>query len=123
MRKSGISSFLAIVVLSGITFAQEATGQDATRPATAKAPSTRVFTLSGIVTDNGKTLLSDKNDTRWTVTNPDALKSHEGHQVTLKGRAEVGKDGIQVLKVKMKPDKMKPEVTSAARLGDPAFRR
>jgi hypothetical protein len=118
MTRAGLFSFLAIVLLSGITSAQETHAQNATPSATGKAASTRAITLSGAIASDGKTFLSDQNETRWTVKNPDALKGHEGHQVTLKGRAEPGKAEIQVLKVRIKP-----EVTSAARLGDSAFRR
>lgn len=118
MTRLGLFSFLASALLCGITLAQEVTAQNATRQTTTKAAPTRVVTLSGTVAGDGRMLLSDKHDTRWTVTNPDALKGHEGHQVTLKGCAEAGKNEIQVLKVRMKS-----EVTSAARLGDSAFRR
>jgi len=84
----------------------------------AKTLSARVVTLSGTIAEDCKTLLAEKSDTRWTIMNPDALKGHEGHQVTLKGRVEPGKTEIQVFKVRMKP-----EAPSAARLGDSAFRR
>ena len=118
MARSGLFLFLAMALLCGIAVAQSTTTQNASPAPGAKTLSARVVTLSGTIAEDCKTLLAEKNDTRWTIMNPDALKGHEGHQVTLKGRVEPGKTEIQVFKVRMKP-----EAPSAARLGDSAFRR
>ena len=36
-----------------------------------------------MIGDDGKTFVSDTDSKSWTITNPDAVKGHEGHYVTL----------------------------------------
>jgi hypothetical protein len=43
-----------------------------------------------------------RSNKRWTVSNPDALKSHEGHGVKVKAQEDAAKNEIHV---KMKSDK------------------
>ena len=52
--------------------------------------------------------MSDKDNKSWTVSNPDALKGHEGHQVTVSANVYADKNEINVVSVKMgKKDSMK----------------
>ena len=64
--------------------------------------------ISGKVSDDGKTFVSDKDNKSWTVSNPDALKGHEGHQVTVSANVYADKNEINVVSVEMgKKDSMK----------------
>ena len=49
---------------------------------------------------DGKSFVDNDNKS-WTVTNPEALKGHEGHEVTLKAHVDSAKNEIHVVSVKM----------------------
>jgi hypothetical protein len=84
-----------------------ALAQDTAKPeaqpstATTEKMTTKAVALSGKVSDDGKTFVSDKDNKSWTVDNPDALKGHEGHEVTLKAHVDDAKNVIHVASVKM----------------------
>jgi pentapeptide MXKDX repeat protein len=63
--------------------------------------SKKAMTVSGKVSDDGKMFVSDKDNKTWTVTNPEALKGHEGHHVTVKAHVDAAKNEMQVSSVKM----------------------
>ena len=69
------------------------------------APSAPLKTIKGTVkSEGGKiTFVSDKDKRSWDVTNPDALKGHEGHHVQLKAHIYADKGMIHVMEVKMMP--------------------
>ena len=56
--------------------------------------------LMGKISDDGKTL-TDKNGQSWSIDNPDAVKGHEGHEVTLRGHIDTAANTIHVRSVKM----------------------
>jgi opacity protein-like surface antigen len=56
--------------------------------------------LMGKISDDGKTL-TDKSGQSWTIDNPDAVKGHEGHEVTLRGHVDTAANSIHVTSVKM----------------------
>jgi hypothetical protein len=56
--------------------------------------------VKGTISQDGKTLVSDDGKS-WTISNPDAVKGHEGHHVELKGSADASTNQIQVSSVKM----------------------
>lgn len=63
--------------------------------------------LSGKVSDDGKVLMSDKDDKKWVISNPEALKGHEGHHITVKAHLDAAKSEIRITSVKMGKDEMK----------------
>ena len=56
--------------------------------------------VKGKISDDGKTL-TDKDGKSWTIDNPDAVKGHEGHDVTLRGDVDTASNTIHVKSVKM----------------------
>lgn len=56
--------------------------------------------VKGKIGDDGKTL-TDKDGKSWTIDNPDAVKGHEGHDVTLRGQVDTASNTIHVTSVKM----------------------
>ena len=67
--------------------------------------------VKGTVSQDGKTLVGDDGKS-WTISNPDAVKGHEGHHVELKGSADASSNTINVSSVKMlkgDKDKMKKD--------------
>lgn len=63
--------------------------------------------VTGKISDDGMSFTSDKDGKSWTISNPDAVKGHEGHHVTLKGHPDADKGAIQVTSLKMAKDNMK----------------
>jgi len=110
MRKLIMIVFACALATSLLALAQGTYPSEQTKPDTAKAekPSTKAVSLPGKISDDGKTFV-DKDGKSWTVTNPDAVKGHEGHEVTLKAHADVMKSEIHVVSVKMGKDDMKDE--------------
>ena len=65
----------------------------------AKAP---LKTLKGTVkTEGDKVTFVDKDGKSWDVMNPEELKAHEGHQVTVSAHVYADKNAIHVMSVKM----------------------
>jgi hypothetical protein len=67
------------------------------------ARAAKAVSLAGKVSAGGKTFV-DKDNKSWTVTNPEVLKGHEGHEVTLKAHEDAAKNEIHVVSVKMGKD-------------------
>jgi type 1 fimbria pilin len=84
----------------------------------AQSMSGKTVTISGKISDDAKTLVSDDN-VKWAVSNPESLTTRTGQQVTVKCRLGLEKNRIQVLSVK--PAANEPRY--AVNLGDAAFRR
>jgi hypothetical protein len=101
--------------MSLMAIAQETTKQDTVKqdtmtssPSSTSSISTNPMSISGKVGDDGKTFVSESDSKSWTVSNPEALKGHEGHQVAVSANVNADKNEIQVLSVKMiKADNMK----------------
>ena len=50
--------------------------------------------------------VSDKDGKSWTINNPDAVKGHEGHHVTLQAHVDADKNEVHVVSLKMAKDSM-----------------
>ena len=50
--------------------------------------------------------MSDKDGKSWAISNPDAVKGHEGHHVTLKANVSADKTSVEVVSLKMAGDNM-----------------
>ena len=76
-------------------FAQE------TETKTETTTTRKLMTLHGTVSDDGKTFTDAKDQKAWTVQNPEALKGHEGHHVSVKAHVHADKGEIHVVSVRM----------------------
>ena len=107
---------LALLLLSGAAaVAQDKPASSQDHPA---AFSAKPLNVSGKVSSDGKILLTDI-DTQWSISNPDALKGHEGHLVRVKCYVDTEKNSVKVLSVK----RADSEASYAAQHSDSAFRR
>ena len=108
MKKLMLISFAVALVMSRLALAQEATKPGEMKQETPKAEkaSPKAVSLSGKVSADGITFV-DKDNKSWTVSNPEALKGHEGHEVTVKVHADAAKNEIHVVSVKMGKEGMK----------------
>jgi membrane protein implicated in regulation of membrane protease activity len=116
MRKLVLITFALLLVVSLTALAQygnqSSTSQQSqssmsqqtstTGKATAKA-----VTLSGKISDDGKTFVSAKDNKSWTISNPDAVKGHEGHEVKVKAHEDAAKNEIHVVSLTMQKQEMK----------------
>lgn len=84
--------------------------QDTMKQDTMKSDmSTKAASITGKISDDGKTFVSDKDGKSWTISNPDAVKGHEGHHVTLKAHVSADKNEVDVVSLKMASSNMKKE--------------
>ena len=93
------------IMLTCLTTLPRANAQatTATKPKTAtsapKAP--KVTTVMGMVSADEKSFVADKDKKSWTVENPEALKGHAGHHVSITAQVDAAKDEVTVKSVKM----------------------
>jgi hypothetical protein len=116
--KKWMVALLAIIAVTPVAaLAQHSSKASEASPAGSKAPP-KAVTLSGQVSQDGKTLVTWENDI-WTISNPDVLAGHEGQAVAVKCQRLAGKNAMHVFTVKIAPR----EVKSVANKSDSAFRR
>jgi hypothetical protein len=108
MKKQILISLALALVTSLLALAQETAKPGEMKQGAMKAEkvSAKASSLSGKISADGKTFV-DKDNKSWTVTNPEALKGHEGHEVTLKAHVDAAKNEIHVVSVKMGKAEMK----------------
>jgi hypothetical protein len=109
MKKLLVLAFALVLPMLVSAAAQDTMKQDPSMQG-GQTPSAKTKTKSvkGKVSDDGKTLTDDAGKS-WTVSNPEALKGHEGHEVTVKGHEDAAKNEIHVTSVKMTKEKSKKE--------------
>lgn len=101
MKKLFLIAFAFAIVMSLLAVAQDTTKPEMQQPtATTDNMSSKAVSLSGKVGDDGKTFVSDKDNKSWTVSNPEALKGHEGKEVKIKAHVDEAKNEVHVLSVK-----------------------
>ena len=106
--KKLLAILFALTLLTSLSlFAQDTTTQDSTKSDTSKASH-----ITGKISDDGKTFVSDKDGKSWTISNPDAVKGHEGHHVTLKANVSADGSAVNVVSLKMAGDSMKKDGSS-----------
>ena len=68
--------------------------------------------------EDGKlAFVNDKDGSVWSITNPEALKGHEGHHVTLKGHANAADKSFHVMSAEMAKTKATKETKKAEKKG------
>jgi hypothetical protein len=65
------------------------------------APSTKATKVTGKLGADGKTFVSDSDSKSFTVTNPEAVKGHEGHHVVLTAHVDTDTNEVNVVSLKM----------------------
>jgi hypothetical protein len=85
--------FLA-VSLSAVAQSGDAMKQDQMKQDNMNDNMAKPVSVSGKVSADGKMFTSDKDNKMWTVSNPEALKGHEGHHVTIKAKIDVAKNQL-----------------------------
>jgi hypothetical protein len=70
-----------------------------------KAKMTNEACAKKCMADGKAAFVSDKDGSVWTISNPDAVKGHEGHHVTLSGHPNAGDKSFHVMSVAMAKEK------------------
>ena len=89
-------------------------GAQAQKADSAKKPSS----FSAKVADNGKTLIADKDNKIWLVSNPETLSGIEGRHVKVKALVDVAQSQVRITSVSAISEEQ-----SGIRFQDAAFRR
>ena len=103
MKKLIIILFAFGLLTSLSLAAQDTMKRDNTKAST----TTKAASLTGKISDDGKTFVSDKDGKSWSIDNPEAVKGHEGHHVTLKAHISADAGTVDVVSLKMAGDDMK----------------
>jgi pentapeptide MXKDX repeat protein len=100
---------VAALAQSGDTMKQDTMQGDQMKHDNMKADnmSNKAVSVSGKVSDDGKMFMSDKDNKNWLISNPETVKGHEGHHVTVKAHLDPAKNEIHVTSVKMAKGEMK----------------
>jgi hypothetical protein len=91
-----VFSVMLLASLGGWARASSQKNEKSSSTATAKATN-----IMGTVSSDGKTFVADKDNKSWTIDNPEAVKAHEGHHVSLNANADTATDTLHVNSVKM----------------------
>ena len=103
MKKLMTLSFVLALLMSAVALAQYGSQQ----PDTGKSgTSMKAVSITGTISDDGKMFVSDEDGKSWTISNPDAVKGHEGHHVTLQAQVNADKSEVHVVSLKMAKDSM-----------------
>ena len=105
MKKLMTLCFAFCLLMCGVIVAQDTMKQDNMKA----DKSAKAVKVTGKISDDGKTFVSDKDSKSWTITNPDAVKGHEGHHVTLTAHVYADKNEVHVVSLKMAADGMKKD--------------
>jgi hypothetical protein len=103
MKKLMIISFALVLLMSAVAVAQYGTQQPDNNKS---SMSTKAVSITGKISDDGKTFVSDKDSKSWTISNPDAVKGHEGHHVTLQAQVDAAQNEVHVVSLKMAKSSM-----------------
>jgi hypothetical protein len=103
MKKLMTISFVLALLMYAVAVAQ----YGAQSPDNSKSSvSMKAVSITGTISDDGKMFVSDKDGKSWTISNPAAVKGHEGHHVTLQAQVGADKNAVHVVSLKMAKDSM-----------------
>ena len=75
--------------------------QDTMKNDSMQAPAKPAIDITGKISGDGKTFVSDKDGKSWTIVNPEDVKGHEGHHVILNAHVYPDKMQVHVMSLKM----------------------
>jgi hypothetical protein len=104
MKKLLVCLLAISVLLSVAAVAQDNMGGTEKKEKAAAAP---LKTLKGTIKADGDkyTFVNDKDQKSWEIMNPEAVKGHEGHHVSLSAHVYADKGQVHVMKVTMMKEK------------------
>jgi hypothetical protein len=97
MKKLMTVCFALALLTFGVASAQDSMQNDSMKADASK----KAVQVTGKISDDGKTFVTDTDSKSWTITNPAAVKGHEGHHVTLTAHVYTDKNEVHVMSLKM----------------------
>lgn len=97
MKKLMTICFALALLTAGVASAQDTMQNDGMQADAAK----KVVRVTGKISDDGKTFVSDTDSKSWSISNPDAVKGHEGRHVIVKAHVDADKREVHVMSLKM----------------------
>lgn len=102
MKKMLAICFAGSVLTLGAAWAQDATQTDNMKKSDTMSDSKmKASKVTGKISDDGKSFVSDTDSKTWAINNPEAVKGHEGHHVTLNAQVDSDKSEVHVKSLKM----------------------
>jgi len=102
MRKLMAICIALAILTFGVAAAQDTMSKDTMNHDTMKADaSKKAVKITGKISDDGKTFMNDSDKKNWDIVNPEAVKGHEGHHVTLTAHVYADKNQVHVMSLKM----------------------
>jgi membrane protein implicated in regulation of membrane protease activity len=101
MKKILITVFSVMVLASLGSWVPANAQKDKTDKNTSTATTGKTMTMTGTVSSDGKMFISDKDNKSWKIDNPEEVKAHEGHHVSVTANEDAASDTIHVNSVKM----------------------
>jgi hypothetical protein len=102
MKKLMLMCFAMALLTLGVASAQDSMKNDTMKNDAMKADgSKKTMDVNGKISDDGKMFVSDKDSKSWNIVNPEAVKGHEGHHVTLTAHVYADKGEVHVMSLKM----------------------
>jgi len=102
MKKLMAMCFSIAILTLGIASAQDTMKNDTMGKDTMKSDTAKKSVqVTGKISEDGKTFVSDSDSKSWNITNPAAVKGHEGHHVTLTAHTNADKGEVHVVSLKM----------------------
>jgi pentapeptide MXKDX repeat protein len=97
MRKLLAICFALAILTCGVASAQDTMKKDTMKDDASK----KAVKITGKISDDGKTFTNDSDKKSWDIVNPEAVKGHEGHHVTLTAHVYADKNQVHVMSLKM----------------------
>jgi hypothetical protein len=97
MRKLMTICFAVALLTVGVASAQDPMQNDNMKADASK----KAVQVTGKISDDGKMFVGDTDSKSWTISNPDAVKGHEGHHVILTAHVYADKNEVHVMSLKM----------------------
>jgi hypothetical protein len=98
MKNILIMVFSVMVVASLGGWAQTSSQKNEKSSTTTSA---KAMNMTGTVSSDGKMFIADKDNKSWKIDNPEEVKAHEGHHVSINANEDAGTDTVHVNSVKM----------------------
>lgn len=105
-----MKTLLSLVFAAVFALSTLAVAQDTMKPSPSAAKTAKAASVMGTISADGKAFVSDKDKKTWTISNPDAVKGHEGHHVVLKGHLKPDTNEVEVVSLKMAKATTKDEM-------------
>ena len=99
--------FLVVFCLVALTCVKGLPQASAQTKSKAATTASKAMTIMGMVSPDEKSFVNDKDKKSWTVANPEAVKGHAGHHVSITAQVDAAKGEVTVKSGKMLAAKAK----------------